>query len=289
MIIEVDQKSGFCFGVVNAIKKAEEALETEQQLFSLGDIVHNETEVSRLNERGLTTIQHTDLNRLQNTKILIRAHGEPPSTYQLAAERNLTLIDATCPVVLHLQKKIRDIYVQQPKASTQIVIFGKKGHAEVNGLIGQTENTAVVIEKEEDIRQLELTKNTYLFSQTTQPIEGFNDLVAKLQHLIQAPAQLIFTDSICRQVSNRIPHIRQFAKKHDIVVFVSGKKSSNGKVLFTECQLINKNSFFISEVAEVKNIPLQNATSIGICGATSTPMWLMEAVAKELEEITKIS
>ena len=282
MTIEIDKNSGFCFGVVNAIKKAEQELEESRFLFCLGDIVHNEIEVERLKKKGLSTISHADLSNIYRKKILIRAHGEPPSTYKLAAQQQLNIIDATCPVVLGLQRKIHAVYEENDKKTTQIVIFGKKGHAEVNGLVGQTENTAIVIEKTEDIAQLDFTKNIFLFSQTTQSIENFNELVAIIQKNILPPARFVFNDTICRQVSNRIPHIQEFARKHDIIIFVSGKKSSNGKVLFNECKLVNSRIFFVSEIKEVAAISLENVTSIGICGATSTPMWLMEAVAKEV-------
>jgi len=282
MCIEIDKNSGFCFGVVNAINKAEQELEQNKSLFCLGDIVHNETEVERLTRKGLTTITHADLERLNHKKILIRAHGEPPSTYELANRQQLHIIDATCPVVLALQKKIQKVYIENDKKNTQIVIFGKKGHAEVNGLVGQTENTAIVIEKIEDVKQLDFSKNTFLFSQTTQSIEKFNELVNDIQKRILPPAHFVFNDTICRQVSNRIPHIQEFARKHDIIIFVSGKKSSNGKVLFNECKSVNDHTFFVSEIDEVAAISLENVNSVGICGATSTPMWLMEAVANSL-------
>ena len=284
MLIEIDKNSGFCFGVVNAIQKAEQELEQNKPLFCLGDIVHNETEVERLTQKGLITIAHTDLEQLNGKKMLIRAHGEPPSTYKLANRQQLHIIDATCPVVLALQKKIHKVYSDNDKESTQIVIFGKKGHAEVNGLVGQTENTAIVIEKIEDIKQLNFTKNIFLFSQTTQSIEKFNELVNNIQQRILPPAHFVFNDTICRQVSNRIPHIQEFARKHDIIIFVSGKKSSNGKALFNECKSANDNTFFVSEIDEVKNIPIENVNSIGICGATSTPMWLMKAVEEKISQ-----
>ena len=282
MTIEIDNNSGFCFGVVNAIKKAEQELEKNNSLFCLGDIVHNEIEVERLKKKGLSTISHADLSNIYQKKILIRAHGEPPSTYELAKKQQLNIIDATCPVVLGLQKKIHAVYEENDKKNTQIVIFGKKGHAEVNGLVGQTENTAIVVEKTEDLAQIDFTKNIFLFSQTTQSVASFNELVRIIQKKIIAPAHFVFNDSICREVSNRIPHIQDFARKHDIIIFVSGKKSSNGKVLFNECKLVNSRIFFVSEIEEVATIPIENVNSIGICGATSTPMWLMEAVEKKL-------
>lgn len=281
MKIEIDESSGFCFGVVNAIKKAEQELETSPQLFCLGDIVHNGQEVRRLASKGLKTIKHAQLELLFDEKILFRAHGEPPSTYALAERHRLKVIDATCPVVLMLQKKIKKAY--QENAGVQIVIYGKIGHAEVNGLVGQTDGTAIVIEGEQDLDKIDFSKDILLFSQTTKSVDGFNSLVAALNAVKPPQTTFRYFDTICRQVASRIPNIREFAAKFDLVFFVSGTKSSNGRVLFRECKQVNPNSHFISDLDEIDFSLLTNVKTIGICGATSTPKWLMEQVAETLE------
>ena len=280
--IEIDSKSGFCFGVINAIKKAEETLTHEDSLCSLGDIVHNEQEMARLTHKGLHAINHDELATMRGSKILFRAHGEPPSTYDLARENGIEIIDASCPVVLVLQKKIKKAYTEQPTA--QIVIYGKKGHAEVNGLVGQTGGNCIVIEHKEDLNTIDFTKDIILFSQTTKSVAGFNDLVKTIEQKLVPPAQFTYHDTICRQVANRIPNMHNFASRFDIVLFVSGVQSSNGKVLFRECQTVNKRSYFISTLDDITNDMLQDAQSIGICGATSTPKWLMESIAQELNK-----
>ncbi|HOS36710.1 MAG TPA: 4-hydroxy-3-methylbut-2-enyl diphosphate reductase [Paludibacteraceae bacterium] len=281
MKIKIDESSGFCFGVVNAIKKAEQELETSSQLFCLGDIVHNGQEVRRLASKGLKTIEHAQLELLFDEKILFRAHGEPPSTYALAERHRLKVIDATCPVVLMLQKKIKKAY--QENAGVQIVIYGKIGHAEVNGLVGQTDGTAIVIEGEQDLDKIDFSKDILLFSQTTKSVDGFNSLVAALNAVKPPQTTFRYFDTICRQVASRIPNIREFAAKFDLVFFVSGTKSSNGRVLFRECKQVNPNSHFISDLDEIDFSLLTNVKTIGICGATSTPKWLMEQVAETLE------
>lgn len=281
MKIKIDESSGFCFGVVNAIKKAEQELETSSQLFCLGDIVHNGQEVRRLASKGLKTIEHAQLELLFDEKILFRAHGEPPSTYALAERHRLKVIDATCPVVLMLQKKIKKAY--QENAGVQIVIYGKIGHAEVNGLVGQTDGTAIVIEGEQDLDKIDFSKDILLFSQTTKSVDGFNRLVAALNAVKPPQTTFRYFDTICRQVASRIPNIREFAAKFDLVFFVSGTKSSNGRVLFRECKQVNPNSYFISDLDEIDFSLLTNVKTIGICGATSTPKWLMEQVAETLE------
>lgn len=281
MKIKIDESSGFCFGVVNAIKKAEQELETSSQLFCLGDIVHNGQEVRRLASKGLKTIEHAQLELLFDEKILFRAHGEPPSTYALAERHRLKVIDATCPVVLMLQKKIKKAY--QENAGVQIVIYGKIGHAEVNGLVGQTDGTAIVIEGEQDLDKIDFSKDILLFSQTTKSVDGFNRLVAALNAAKPPQTTFRYFDTICRQVASRIPNIREFAAKFDLVFFVSGTKSSNGRVLFRECKQVNPNSYFISDLDEIDFSLLTNVKTIGICGATSTPKWLMEQVAETLE------
>lgn len=280
--IEIDKKSGFCFGVVNAIKKAEEELDKGEVLYCLGDIVHNGQEVKRLEEKGLITIDHEKFAKLQNVKVLLRAHGEPPSTYEIARQNNITLVDASCPVVLKLQSRIKTAYQNEGQQDTQIVIYGEHGHAEVNGLMGQTDGKAIVIEDENDLSQIDLSKNVRLFSQTTKSLEGFNKLITNIEANIQNDAKLEASDTICRQVSNRIPNITTFAQENDIIVFVSGKKSSNGKVLYEHSKSINPNTFFVSEAADVQALELDLTKKIGICGATSTPRWLMEEVAQAI-------
>lgn len=282
MNIEIDKKSGFCFGVVNAIKKAEEELDKGEVLYCLGDIVHNGQEVKRLEEKGLITINHEQFAQLKNVKVLLRAHGEPPSTYELARQNNITLVDASCPVVLKLQSRIKTAYQNEGQEGTQIVIYGEHGHAEVNGLLGQTEGKAIVIEDENDLSQIDLSKNVRLFSQTTKSLDGFNKLIENIGANIQNDAKLESSDTICRQVSNRIPNITTFAQENDIIVFVSGKKSSNGKVLYEHSKSINPNTYFVSEPADVQALELDLTKKIGICGATSTPRWLMEEVAQAI-------
>lgn len=284
--VTIDQDSGFCFGVVNAIRSAERELSRTDELYSLGDIVHNSLEVDRLKSIGLHTIEHADLSRLEGRTVLLRAHGEPPSTYRLAREHRIRIIDATCPVVLQLQRRIHRCYNEIKGTSAQLVIYGKKGHAEVNGLVGQTEGTAIVIEHpEEVVGRLDFTRDIYLFSQTTKSLEGFGRMVELIRgHL--APGVLFrYFDTICRQVSNRLSTIRDFAARHDRVYFVAGKKSSNGQILYEQCRLANPQTVFISEASEINEpLPLE-VHSVGICGATSTPKWLMEEVAERIRSL----
>ena len=283
--IEIDKKSGFCFGVVKAISKAEEELAKGETLYCLGDIVHNGQEVERLTRLGLITIDHEQFEKLHDVKVLLRAHGEPPNTYQIAKKNNLTLIDASCPVVLKLQSRIKKAYLDASNDDTQIVIFGEKGHAEVNGLVGQTDEKAIVIENEAELSKLDFSKKIFLFSQTTKSLDGFNHLVTTLSEKIINGPDFEFSDTICRQVANRIPNITTFAKKNDIVIFVSGKKSSNGKVLYEHSKKINPNTYFVTEADEITTLQLDLTKKIGICGATSTPRWLMEDVARKLNEL----
>lgn len=283
--IEIDGKSGFCFGVVNAIKKAEQELGKGGVLYCLGDIVHNNLEVDRLEKLGLKTINHEEFRELKNARVLLRAHGEPPSTYEIAKENNIEIIDASCPVVLRLQKKIHTKYEEEVDNETQIVIYGENGHAEVNGLMGQTESNAIVIEKKEDLDRLDFTKNICLFSQTTKPLDGFDEVIKLIEERISPDATFEFFDTICRQVSNRIPNIKEFATKHDLIFFVAGQKSSNGKVLFAECKKYNPNSYFVSSPTEIDASLLKDSQNIGICGATSTPKWQMEEVEKRINEL----
>ena len=280
MQIEIDNGSGFCFGVTTAIKKAEEELAKGGKLYCLGDIVHNGMEVERLHEAGLITIDHEEMKELHGVKVLLRAHGEPPETYALAERNEIEIIDATCPVVLQLQKRIKKQYVSNPEA--QIVIFGKNGHAEVLGLVGQTQSYAIVVEKFEDVErlresgQLDFSKDIYLYSQTTKSLDEFHRIIEYCQEHIVEGATFKSFDTICRQVANRMPNIANFARKHDVILFVSGRKSSNGKVLFKECKSVNPNSYQIESAEEIDMQWLQNAETVGICGATSTPKWLME-------------
>lgn len=272
--IEIDSGSGFCFGVTTAIKKAEEELDHEGVLYCLGDIVHNGKEVERLHERGLVTINHEQLEELQNAKVLLRAHGEPPSTYSTAERNHIDIIDATCPVVLQLQRRIKRQYDSNPKA--QIVIFGKNGHAEVLGLVGQTDGHAIVVENLNDVKRLDFTRDIFLYSQTTKNLDEFHDIIEFIQTHISPDATFRSFDTICRQVANRMPAIAAFAERHDLILFVSGRKSSNGRVLFNECLSRNPNSHHIESPSEIDMAWLDGVKTVGICGATSTPKWLME-------------
>ena len=283
MFIEIDSGSGFCFGVVNAISSAERELKNTDILYCLGDIVHNSLEVERLEALGLRTIDHEEFARLKGEKVLLRAHGEPPSTYDIARQNQIQIVDATCPVVLQLQKKIHRCYQETRDTHTQLVIYGKKGHAEVNGLVGQTEGTAIVIEKVEDLDKLDFNRNIALFSQTTKSLDGFRKVVSEIEKRISPDVSFQYYDTICRQVANRIPNIRKFAASHDLVFFVSGKKSSNGKMLFSECKKVNPNSHLIDSAEEIDSSLLTGASSIGVCGATSTPKWLMEEISKAIQ------
>ena len=286
--VEIDEGSGFCFGVVTAINKAEEELTKGGTLYCLGDIVHNSREVERLKALGLITINHEELKTLRNVKVLLRAHGEPPETYAIAQRNNIEIIDATCPVVLRLQKRIKQEYATHTNEEKQIVIYGKNGHAEVLGLVGQTDGKAIVIEKTEEAKELNLNKSIRLYSQTTKSLDGFRDIVSYIQEHIAEGVTFESYDTICRQVANRIPNIRKFAASHDLIFFVSGKKSSNGKMLFSECLKVNTNSYLIDSAEEIDDTLLSTAQSIGICGATSTPKWLMEEVSKTIKEKLKL-
>lgn len=272
--IEIDNGSGFCFGVTTAIRKAEEELASGKPLYCLGDIVHNSMEVERLHEKGLITINHGQLSELHDAKVMLRAHGEPPETYETARRNNIEIIDATCPVVLALQRRIKLQYDAAPQA--QIVIFGKNGHAEVLGLVGQTHQRAIVIEKFEDVTRLDFERDIYLYSQTTKGLDEFQDIIKYIKEHISATATFKSFDTICRQVANRIPNIAAFAVRHDLILFVSGRKSSNGKVLFGECLRVNPNSHLIESAEEIEKHWLKDVSTVGICGATSTPKWLME-------------
>lgn len=267
--------------MTTAIKKAEEELAKGTRLYCLGDIVHNGMECDRLRRLGLITINHDDMAGLHNVKVLLRAHGEPPSTYELASRNNIEIIDATCPVVLQLQRRIKKQYDSEPDA--QIVIFGKNGHAEVLGLVGQTMQKAIVIEKFEDVRQLDFSRDIYLYSQTTKSLDEFHRIITYIQEHISSDANFRSFDTICRQVANRMPNISRFATRHDLILFVCGHKSSNGKVLFNECRSVNPNSHLIEGPGEINSEWLKGIKSIGICGATSTPKWLMEQCRDAIE------
>lgn len=274
MQIEIDSGSGFCFGVTTAIRKAEEELAAGKTLYCLGDIVHNGMECERLRRMGLITINHDDLGRLHDVKVLLRAHGEPPETYALAQRNNIEIIDATCPVVLQLQRRIKQRFDSNPDA--QIVIFGKPGHAEVLGLVGQTNGRAVVVADLDGVKSLDFTRDIFLYSQTTKSLDEFHRIIDYIQAHISPEATFQSFDTICRQVANRMPNISAFAMKHDLILFVCGRKSSNGRVLFNECRSVNPNSHLIEGPDEIDPEWLKGIDTIGICGATSTPKWLME-------------
>ena len=290
--IEIDSGSGFCFGVTTAIRKAEEELEKGGILYCLGDIVHNGMECERLKDMGLVTINHDDMRELHDVKVLLRAHGEPPETYELAHRNNIEIIDATCPVVLQLQKRIKQQYnanAQSPgqsvKTDAQIVIFGKKGHAEVLGLVGQTDSSAIVIENFDEVKRLDFTRDIYLYSQTTKSLDEYHRIIDYIQSHISPSATFKSFDTICRSVANRMPNISQFASRHDLILFVCGRKSSNGKVLYNECLRVNPNTHLVEDAHEIEPSWLEGIQSVGICGATSTPRWLMEQCRDAIQQL----
>ena len=276
MTVEIDNDSGFCFGVLSAIGKAEEELRRSRELFCLGDIVHNGIECERLQELGLKTINHEQFSSLRDSKVLLRAHGEPPSTYQTAKKNGITLVDATCPVVLKLQQRIHRQFQELDPQTGQIVIFGQKGHAEVLGLVGQTDGTAIVIESADEIDRIDFSKDIFLYSQTTKSASSYNQLIEKISERVPAGRRFVHNNTVCGQVSHRRENIREFASRHDVILFVSGRKSSNGKVLFSECLNVNPRSYMIEGKEDIDFSLLHGARSVGICGATSTPKWLME-------------
>lgn len=285
MTVEIDNDSGFCFGVVTAITKAEEELQRGGTLYCLGDIVHNSDEVQRLSSKGLKIITHSEMATLRGVKVLLRAHGEPPSTYELARRNNIEIIDATCPVVLRLQQRIKKTFSTPSDARPQIVIYGKNGHAEVNGLVGQTAGEAIVIESADDLHKVDFTRDVALYSQTTKSLEGFRDIAEKIRSRLAEGRRLETFDTICRQVANRVEKLQRFARAHSVVLFVAGKKSSNGKVLFAQCRQVNPRTYLISNAAELQPKWLEGAESVGICGATSTPRWLMEQVRDHITSL----
>lgn len=283
-IVEIDQGSGFCFGVVTAIKKAEEELDKSGKLYCIGHIVHNNDEVERLKAKGLVTISHDDLKELHGVKVLLRAHGEPPETYEIARRNNIEIIDATCPVVLQLQKRIKKNYNEGKDSGRhpQIVIYGKHGHAEVNGLVGQTNGEAIVVEDETELEKIDGRRPVLLYSQTTKSVDGFTSIINKIKSKV---SDFESFDTICRNVSSRVDKLRQFASNHDMILFVSDDKSSNGKYLFSICHDVNPNSYFINNEGQINKELILNVNNIGICGATSTPRWLMENVRRRITEL----
>lgn len=276
--VEIDARSGFCHGVVTAIRKAEEELERNSEpLYCLGDIVHNSDEVERLEKKGLSTITHEDLGRLKGARVLLRAHGEPPSTYITAKNQGIEIVDATCPVVLQLQRRIKDTY-DNSSPRPQIVIYGKAGHAEVNGLVGQTVGEAIVVENLDQLSRIDFNKDIALYSQTTMSLQGLDEMVKEITKRIAPGVTFKYYDTICRQVANRVSHLREFSSAHDVILFVAGAKSSNGKVLYNECRNVNERCYLVSHAGDFQPDWIIGAESIGICGATSTPRWLMEQV-----------
>ena len=275
-MIEIDADSGFCFGVTAAIRKAEEELARGGILYCLGDIVHNSDEVNRLRQKGLVTISHDEMAELHDVRVLLRAHGEPPETYEMARRNNIEIIDATCPVVLKLQQRIKQAYDSPDKP--QIIIYGKAGHAEVNGLVGQTNGEAIVVEDIAQLDRIDFNRDIALYSQTTMSLQGLAEMVGEINRRISPGVRFEYFDTICRQVANRVEHLREFARAHDVILFVAGAKSSNGKVLYHECRDVNKRSYLVSNPSDFRPEWIEGAGTVGICGATSTPRWLMEKV-----------
>ena len=291
MVVEIDKQSGFCFGVRNAVEIAEKALLKDEMVFSLGPIVHNDKEVDRLSSLGLVSVDHDQFKNLKNCKVLIRAHGEPPETYSIAEKNNITIIEATCPIVKRLQSKIRETWLKTKEGDGQVVIFGKPGHAEVVGLLGQINNEGILVSGPDDFGKIDISKPVYLFSQTTMSVKEYRNLtdflLAKIEERgITDPAKnLIINKTICGQVSNREPHLKTFAKKHDTIIFVSGRESSNGKMLYSVCKNVNPDTHFVSSLEELDNSWFIGKNSIGICGATSTPKWLIENIRDIISNI----
>jgi 4-hydroxy-3-methylbut-2-enyl diphosphate reductase len=291
MVVEIDRQSGFCFGVQNAVEIAEKALSKGEKVFSLGPIVHNDKEVERLSTLGLVSIDHEEFNKLKNCKVLIRAHGEPPETYTIADKNNITIIEATCPIVKRLQSKIKETWHKTNDGMGQVVIFGKPGHAEVVGLLGQINNEGILVSGPEDIPKIDITRPVYLFAQTTMSVKGYNHFTDILRSKIREsgisdPDQILTVNrTICGQVSNREPHLMSFARKHDIIIFVSGRESSNGKMLYSVCKNINPDTYLISSPEELDKSWFTGKKLAGICGATSTPKWLIENIRDIISNI----
>jgi 4-hydroxy-3-methylbut-2-en-1-yl diphosphate reductase len=291
MVVEIDKQSGFCFGVQNAVEIAEKALLNGEKVFSLGPIVHNDKEVERLSTLGLASIDHDEFMKLKNCKVLIRAHGEPPETYITANKNNITIIEATCPIVKRLQSKIKDTWLKTKKGNGQVVIFGKPGHAEVVGLLGQIKNEGILVSNADDFKKIDVTRPVYLFSQTTMSVKEYINLTDILRSKMKengisvTEKNLIINNTICGQVSNREPHLKTFARKHDAIIFVSGRESSNGKMLYSVCKSINPDTHFVSSAQEIENAWFEGKKSVGICGATSTPKWLIENIRDIISNI----
>jgi 4-hydroxy-3-methylbut-2-enyl diphosphate reductase len=291
MIVEVDKQSGFCFGVQNAVEIAEKALLNGDKVFSLGPLVHNDKEVDRLSLMGLTSISHAEFRNLKDSKVLIRAHGEPPETYIIAEKNNITIIEATCPIVKRLQSRIKDTWQKTKESGGQVVIFGKPGHAEVVGIQGQINNEGILVSGPDDFPKIDITKPVYLFSQTTMSVKEYNNLSDTLRTRMEEKGissegnNLVINKTICGQVSNREPHLIEFAKKHDVIIFVSGRESSNGKMLYSVCRNVNPNTHFVSSHEELDNSWFDGRNSVGVCGATSTPKWLIENIRDIISNI----
>ena len=291
MVVEIDKQSGFCFGVQNAVEIAEKALLKGEKVFSLGPIVHNDKEVERLSALCLASIDHKEFMKMKNCKVLIRAHGEPPETYITAEKNNITIIEATCPIVRRLQSKIKDTWLKTKEGNGQVVIFGKPGHAEVVGLLGQINNEGIIVSGPGDFQKIDVTRPVYLFSQTTMSVKEFSNLtdillLKMVENGITEPEKNLFINkTICGQVSNREPHLKAFAKKHDTIIFVSGRESSNGKMLYSVCKNINPDTHFVSSSEELDKSWFKGKNSVGICGATSTPKWLIENIRDIISNI----
>lgn len=291
MVVEIDKQSGFCFGVQNAVEIAEKALLNGEKVFSLGPIVHNDKEVDRLSSLGLASINHDKFRSLKDCKVLIRAHGEPPETYRIAEENNITIVEATCPIVKKLQSKIRETWIRTKQGDGQVVIFGKPGHAEVVGLLGQINNEGILVSGPDDFRKIDISKPVYMFAQTTMSVKEYKNLTDILRARMEENGipdpdkNLIINNTICGQVSNREPHLKSFAKKHDIIIFVSGRESSNGKMLYSVCRNVNPDTHFVSSIKELDKLWFAGKKSVGICGATSTPKWLIENIRDYISNI----
>jgi len=291
MVVEIDKQSGFCFGVQNAVEIAEKALLKGEKVFSLGPIVHNDKEVDRLSSLGLASIDREQFRDLKNCKVLIRAHGEPPETYDIAEKNNITIIEATCPIVKRLQSKIRETWIRTREGNGQVVIFGKPGHAEVVGLLGQINNEGILISGDEDFSKIDISKPVYLFAQTTMSVKEYSNLADILRKMLEENGiadpgkNLVVNKTICGQVSNREPHLKEFAKKHDTIIFVSGRESSNGKMLYSVCKNVNPDTHFVSSHEELDKSWFIDKNSVGICGATSTPKWLIENIRDIISNI----
>lgn len=291
MLVEIDKGSGFCFGVQNAVEIAEKALRKGEKVYSLGSIVHNDKEVERLSSLGLVSINHNDFRKLKDCKVLIRAHGEPPETYIIAEKNNISIIEATCPIVKRLQSRIKDSWLKTQKNGGQVVIFGKPGHAEVIGLLGQAHNEGILISSESDLNKIDYDNPVYLFSQTTMSVPEYSSLASKLRSKMKKTVRddgeemLEINNTICGQVSNREPHLKSFAQKHDTIIFVSGKESSNGKILYSVCKSMNPDTHFVSAPEEIEKSWFDGKKSVGICGATSTPKWLIDKISQIVSNI----